>query len=77
VNVGVAIVALVALVFGFLRFVLPVSGHLNQGDVFKDLAHVFVGLVIGLALATRNRWLWGIAVGLTVLEVVAFVARMK
>jgi hypothetical protein len=67
-----------AAVFGVLRFVLPVEGRIEQADIFKDLAHVFVGFAFGYAGYARNRKeLWSIAIGLTILEVVAFVVRKQ
>ena len=64
----------ICLVFALLRIVLPTEGF-RPSDVFKDLAHVFVGGLFGAALATRRRDLWGMAIGLTILEVV--VAMIK
>ena len=87
--------------FGILRFIVPVTGAINKADIFKDIAHCFVGGLIGAAiLATALRkfinenWqlytlpagvlavqdkvnkycfvLWVLALGLTTLEVVAF-----
>jgi hypothetical protein len=54
---------------------MPING-LNPKDTFKDLAHVFVGGVFGAAFAHWNVWeWWAIAIGLTVLEVVAAIVR--
>lgn len=39
----------VTIVFGILRFVVPVTGAINNADVFKDLAHIWVGILIGIA----------------------------
>lgn len=61
-------------IFATLRLTLPVSG-LNSADIFKDLAHVWVGIVIGLACGLRS-WSFGtMAIGLTVLEVIAALTR--
>lgn len=66
----------VAAIFGVLRFIVPVEGRIEQADVFKDLAHIFVGFAFGYAAYARNRWeLWAIPAALTVLEVVAFFVR--
>ena len=74
-----------AFLFGVLRFIVPVSGVLNQADVFKDFAHIALGLTLGLAIAftttpatkaVKIAW-WLIPSALTVLEVVAFFARHK
>lgn len=78
-------------VFGILRFTLPVEGRINKKDIYKDLAHIWIGLLFGMALATTdvvqyvdgswgldsNWWIWAMAIGITVLEVVAFVVRKK
>lgn len=67
--------AVVTAIFGVLRFVVPVAGEVNHADIFKDLAHIWVGVLIGVA-ACRKTWQhWSLAVGITVLEVVAFFAR--
>lgn len=66
---------LVAGALGFLRFKLPVSGGINHADIFKDIAHLFVGFCIGFGF--YDEWGWWLAGGLTVLEVVAFVIRRK
>lgn len=69
------ILAAVAVGLGIARFIVPVAGSINKADIFKDMAHVVVGFMFGYA-ATKKRWqLWAIAIGLTVLEVVAFVIR--
>ncbi len=66
---------MIAAVFGVLRFVVPVAGAINNADVFKDFAHLFVGFAFGYA-ATKKRWeLWAIPSVLTVVEVVAFFVR--
>lgn len=71
----VVIIAMIAVVFGILRFRLPVNG-LQPKDTFKDLAHVFVGGVFGAALAFWSFWdWWAIAIGLTLAEIVAAVVR--
>lgn len=61
-------------IIGVLRFTLPVSG-LKQEDLFKDLAHVFVGILFGIAIVSKTRESWAMAVGLTILEVVAAFSR--
>ena len=69
-----SVVAL-AVVFGVLRFVLPVSGGVNKADIYKDLAHVFVGFAFGVG--TGNSVAMVVAVALTILEVIAFFVRKK
>jgi len=69
------IVALIAVGFGVARFRVPLRG-LDFRDTFKDLAHLFVGGVFGAAFAFWSAWeWWAIAVGLTLVEVVAAVVR--
>ena len=65
------------IVFGVLRFVLPVKGEIVKGDIYKDLAHVFVGVLIGYALFSEDGSGWLMPVGMTILEIVAFVVRKK
>lgn len=71
------ILAAVAIVFGVLRFVLPVEGKINKADIYKDLAHLFVGGVFGAGLGTGEAGYFWIAGVLSVLEVVAFNVRKK
>ena len=67
----------ITIVFGVLRFTLPVTGEINKKDIFKDLAHVFVGTIIGLAIGAQS-WDYGtLAILITVLEIVAFITRKK
>jgi nucleoside recognition membrane protein YjiH len=88
---GYLVVLVLAVLIGIARFVLPVEGRISHDDIFKDIAHLFVGGVFGAAilathhacdiitplwLAMLKTWrLWTIAWGLTVLEVIAFIAR--
>jgi hypothetical protein len=78
---------LIALVFIVLRFTLPMEGVDNR-DIFKDLAHLYVGGLFGAAIITGyakdsylfnrlhvRRNLWLLAIGMTVLEVVAAIVR--
>lgn len=95
-------VLFLTVVFGVARFVVPVAGAINKADIFKDMAHIFVGGLFGAAiLATvlkkyiSSYWslyalpeavvglqgkvnklclyLWTLALGLSILEVVAFI----
>ena len=71
------VLVLCCLVLGVLRVLLPGHG-LNQQDVFKDIAHLFVGGLYGAAFLEAGNWkFWNnkygiLAVALTVLEVGAF-----
>ncbi len=51
---------LLCIIFAVLRFALPSAG-LNSNDIFKDLAHIFVGTLLGAALCgvRRGGWLFG------------------
>ena len=60
-------------IFGVLRFVVPVSGKINRNDIYKDLAHIWVGILIGAAVYEPGFW-W-LAGGITALEVAAFLLR--
>lgn len=66
---------LITIIFGILRFILPVSGEINKKDIFKDMAHIWVGILFGLAYGGQTSW-W-VPIGLTALEVVAFIVRKK
>lgn len=77
----------VTIVFSVARFFVPITGQINHADLFKDLAHLFVGLLFGYALATtinKPRFYcerlsakpyWFLAISLTILEVIAFLVR--
>ncbi len=66
------------LVIGFLRFTLPVEGKVNKKDIFKDLAHIWVGFLIGMGVGTQSWCPYGcMAATITALEVVAFIVRKK
>lgn len=76
-DVVVFMFAAVTLMFSILRFVVPVSGKVNRADIFKDLAHIWVGVLLGAAIATGNLVDWVLPTLITVVEVVAFIARKK
>ncbi len=86
----------ISLGFGIARFIVPFEGAINPADVYKDMAHLFVGFLFGYAVARtqtkhndytpidealsydgQTLMVWTLAAGLTILEVVAFVARSK
>lgn len=60
--------------FAVARVARPGHG-LRAEDVFKDLAHVFVGAVLGSACVTKSRFLWFVFVLLCVVEIIAAVAK--
>lgn len=90
--------------FGIARFIVPVTGAINKADIFKDMAHIFVGGLFGAAIALIVAFkllrtlgeaispslqavkqqiqdcciaVWMLAIGLTILEVVAFFMRQN
>jgi hypothetical protein len=73
---GVLAVLGVTLLLAALRFALPSRG-LRREDVFKDAAHLWVGGLFGAAIASGAGWLWGAAITLTAVEVVAFLTKRR
>lgn len=100
-------VALLTAAFGIGRFFMPATGQIHNDDIFKDVAHLFVGGLYGAAILATfvHNWLfslkweacctvallvqemldgictrvmytsqglWALALGLTAVEVVAF-----
>lgn len=65
---------LVSACFCSLRVALPSSG-IDRGDIFKDLAHVWVGLILGAAIVTTHYklpprvYLWALFLLLIAVEV--------
>lgn len=60
------------IIIGVMRFSLPSHG-IEQQDIFKDVSHLFVGGLFGAAICAKTKWeLWAMALGLTLLEMVAF-----
>ena len=62
---------LVALAMGVLRFFIP-SHELSPSGSYEAFAHLFVGGLIGVWLATRKCKYLKIAIFLTLIELVAF-----
>ena len=73
------ILVIVTIIFAIARFIVPVEGRIDHADIFKDLAHLYVGFLFGWAAATTYEmkfWKrWGLAIGLTAIEVIAFFIR--
>lgn len=67
----------ITVIIGTLRFILPVSGGINKSDIYKDVAHLFVGGLFGAAFATSLPIYWQLGLGLMALEVVAFLIRKR
>jgi hypothetical protein len=66
-------------VFAILRFVLPSSGEIHSDDIFKDLAHLWVGFLLASALfrggSLESKILdWWMFWGICGVEIVAFLA---
>lgn len=70
-----AMVVFAAVLIGLFRLYLIVAMDdfaPRTITLYRDGAHIFIGLVLGLALATKDRWLWATFWTLNVLEVCAF-----
>ncbi len=72
------ILLVMCLVIAVLRVVIPAPG-IRTDDIFKDLAHIFVGGLFGAAFTSHackgehTGYLYAMAVGLTSIEVLAFI----
>ncbi len=70
----------ISAIFAVARFLVPVEG-LSQADIFKDLAHLWVGFLFGAAWFKKSDddeekiLYWILPVTLTVIEVIAFFVR--
>ncbi len=71
------IVVHIAVVFGFLRFILPSTGQVHKEDIFKDFAHIFVGGLFGAAFVTNSAFYWYWSIGLSLLELIAFLRSKR
>lgn len=53
---AIRIIFAIAVAFGVLRFIVPVSGTINTNDIYKDLAHCFVsGVFVAAFMRTRQQ----------------------
>ena len=84
------LILVVTSLVGVSRFIVPISG-LDAEDIYKDMAHLWVGFLFGAAVycpwKLRNSYdcynsdgdekvfLWVFALGLTAIEVIAFLVR--
>ena len=57
-----------------LRFALP-THNLNPQDIFKDIAHVYVGILIGLA--SKHKSIWFLVAILIIVEVIAVIIKVN
>lgn len=76
----------ISALFAVARFVVPVEGRIEPADIFKDVAHIWVGVLFGVAgaismLRRNSEWKdykynwWVLPIGLTIIEVIAFFVR--
>ena len=66
---------IITLWFAVARFIVPVTGEINKKDFFKDAAHIWVGILIGVSF---YQWeLCFLPIGITIVEVIAFNVRKK
>ncbi len=63
--------------FAVSRFIVPVEGKLVKKDVFKDMAHLYVGFLFGAASYAGLWELWAMGGSITAVEVAAFVLRKR
>lgn len=71
----IAAIVCAAVLIGLFRLYLMVAMDdfsLRTITFYKDGAHIFIGLVLGLAMVTKDRRLWSTFWTLNVLEVCAF-----
>lgn len=61
------IAIVVALIFGSLR----ITGI--KDDFYKDIAHVYVGMMLGIAIYSRLKLYWILFIGLCLLETTCFI----
>lgn len=74
-------ILLVSIMFGAQRLAMPVVSQVHKEDLFKDFAHLLVGLLFGLGLASWSKaprylrkYFW-LGIVLTLLELYAFEAN--
>lgn len=78
--VGRMFLYLLSFGFAISRFFVPVHG-LSREDVYKDMAHVFIGILLGVYVRGRkdleghSDYCGWLATGLIVVEVVAAIIR--
>lgn len=58
--------------FSILRFLIPDSGQVASEDVFKDLAHIWVGFLVGMAYCNREICWRILPAAIIIVEIVAF-----
>jgi hypothetical protein len=68
------VLVVIVLITTVLRFTLPIHG-LNQEDIFKDFAHLFVGGLFGAAIVSRDKVVFSLASFLVAIELLAFFTR--
>jgi hypothetical protein len=73
-EVTVYVLVVTGMIMGMLRFLVPVSG-LHSQDVYKDLAHIFMGGLGMSAFLLKDKILWGMFGLLCAVEVLAVIIR--
>jgi hypothetical protein len=64
------------LFLGISRFVMPSHG-IHTEDIFKDIAHLYVGGLFGAWFATKRKDYRNAAFLMTALEVIAFFTKSQ
>lgn len=67
------VISLVTVGISIARFFLPSNGFQKE-DIFKDIAHLYVGGMYGAWMATGERHYRNLALVLTAVETIAFFA---
>jgi hypothetical protein len=68
------ILVISSLFIAIARFIVPVNG-LNQQDIYKDFAHLFVGCLFGIALISKNKLYYLLFAFLVFIELFASFTR--
>lgn len=63
-----------AFTIAIVRIIMPAHGIQSQ-DIFKDIAHLYVGGLFGAWFATKKKCYRDVALALTALEVIAFLIK--
>lgn len=61
---------IITIAFVVARFIMPFESVVHHDDIFKDMAHLWVGFLLGTGIYKRPYLYLGIAA--TVAEVIAF-----
>ena len=73
-----ALVVLLAIILGVGRFLITPRLNLPTAEgVYEAFAHLFIGALIGAAAVRRSRLYVTVVVGLTLIELVAFLVQRR